>query len=474
MMSDDTKTFAAQLDRYLGALPPRAQAKLMYELERAELAGTGDATQRIILDRLRHVVREEHEQARRLGSPQRLFCEPLEPFLVDEAGSGKHRGWVQRASLNAVWRWLGRQQGLEGLAGQESRATDALLKGDYEAAAAVMAELRRMALPVIQAALETSNSGTREARRLTSELESERAVADLADIAAILRLEAPLSALAAKLPATIERLSPDHAQRIVARSGIGEADLVYPLMLIYSRLANRPELLHLLVADAGTDDAARLTGHRLSACVDIVFADLDFAIERIERHITNPAEFEALVSAIRRFHSLASGMGVTLDLDGAEKWRARLAEKRRRASEILGREVARTPGAIRRALKPRRRDAGLNGPDPADVADAQHAARLMVALRPYRSETAVNEILAGTARQVEAFIEAANTGIVQDLRDAEEADRNAARATFEAALAINEIVFGEAYTALLRRSGRLADPPPEEEEDEDDLPLPAA
>jgi hypothetical protein len=470
-MSDEPSKMDS-LRSYLLALPLSAQAMLLHEIEKARLRGEGEPAHGVIADVLRAVIRDEHARAKRAGTPQRLFCEPLEPFLVDEKSSRKYSGFILRESLNAIWRWLCEVPDLADFDDLADQATEALAKGDYAEARQITATLRARAHPVMSAALQSASSHARDRMQLASRLGGERGVDEMADVAAVLRLEDRLARLAAKLPRRIEHLTPELAERLLRRLDDGPGDIVFPVMVIYRRLASPAELLQLLVAAAGTDDAAKLRSHRLACCVDIVFAELDFAIERIIRDVSRPAEFETLVASIRHFHALASGMPVSININGAEDWRARLADRRRRASEILGEEVARAPGAIRRVMKPRRRDkGGMAPPDSSDVTDAEHAARLMVALRPYRSEVAVNEILAGVGRQVETFVEAANGGILQDLRSAQGADKEAARAVFRAALRINEIVFGKDYTTLLRRSGRMADPgavSPESGQDDSD------
>src|SRR5882724_407634 len=104
-----------RLREYLAQLPPQSQALLMREFERALERGEDTAVATFVLEQLRKVVRgaEENEEARpRTEDPARMLFHPLEPFLVD--GNFPIRpGQIRRASLAAVWQWLGRDGATE-------------------------------------------------------------------------------------------------------------------------------------------------------------------------------------------------------------------------------------------------------------------------------------------------------------------------------------------------------------------------
>jgi hypothetical protein len=217
-----------------------------------------------------------------------------------------------------------------------------------------------------------------------------------------------------------------------------------------------------------------LVGSRFAPCAEIVLAEVDLAAERIRANIKRPAEFDSLLSAIKRFYALANGLSVGIEMEGATEWHKRLSAQRKRASEILSAEVQTVPGAVRRAMRPRRREG--ERPQPVsddDVEEAVYSVRLMVGLKPYRGELAVNELLGTVTGQVEKFIEATNTAILHELRTASGADLDVARHTLDVAVRINTVVFGEDYAALLKRSGDAGPVPSrfdevEDEEAEDD------
>ncbi len=447
----DASDLSSRLKAYLSTLPLATQCRLVREIDRAAEAGRAEPAHALI----RNLMRDVLAAGERAGAAPRMFALPFEPFVADDAGDRKHRGWIARGSLDAVWRWVTDQPGHEEVAGKAREAQAALLAGDHDRALALGAEMRRLATPLVAGAVEIAGDG-RGRMQMAAQLGGNRAVEDLQDIGALLHLETRLIEFAASLPPSIENLSPEMARKlIVALKGDG-ADAVYLLMVLYRRLAVPPHILRLLVTAGGTDDGGKLARHPLAVTVDIVLADLDMALQSMVRHVAPGGDFDAVIASIKHFYSLASGLSVAIDVEGSVEWRTRLAEQRKRASGVISSEVARIPGAIRRALKPRQAEAGrIVAPDGEDVADALRAARLMSALRPYRSELAVNEILGGVIRQVETFVEAANAGIVKDVRTAAPEHKATARAMFEAAIALNSVIFGEDYATVIRRGARL-------------------
>src|SRR5690606_29292191 len=95
-----------RLREFLAQLPPKSQALLMREFERAiENGGADAAIANIVLAELRKIVRASDDATPRTDDPARLMFEPVEPFLIE--GSGAVRpGQVRRSSLMPVWMWL--------------------------------------------------------------------------------------------------------------------------------------------------------------------------------------------------------------------------------------------------------------------------------------------------------------------------------------------------------------------------------
>ena len=95
------ETSNERLRTYLGQLPPRAQALLMREFERAIERGEDTAVATLVLEQLRRVVRGNEEDSRpRTGDPARWLFRPLEPFLA-ENNMPVRMGQIRRTSLES-------------------------------------------------------------------------------------------------------------------------------------------------------------------------------------------------------------------------------------------------------------------------------------------------------------------------------------------------------------------------------------
>src|SRR3712207_2444775 len=93
-----------RLRAYLRDLSPNARALLMAELERGLLRGADLPAAELVLQELRREARES-ARPKRPGNLQRLFFQPLEPFLVDDS-TQVHPGRIARAALEPFWDWI--------------------------------------------------------------------------------------------------------------------------------------------------------------------------------------------------------------------------------------------------------------------------------------------------------------------------------------------------------------------------------
>jgi hypothetical protein len=95
-----------RLREYLAQLPPKAQALLMREFERAVERGDNVPVALLVLEQLRMAVRETDDSDQyRTDTPSRLMFRPIEPFLVGNLATLRS-GQIRRSSLSAIWRWL--------------------------------------------------------------------------------------------------------------------------------------------------------------------------------------------------------------------------------------------------------------------------------------------------------------------------------------------------------------------------------
>ena len=95
-----------RLREFLRDLKPGARALLIAELERGLLRGEDSTGAELILTELRRSIRDNQSTSQRIGDHARLFFQPLEPFLIDEAPDHKHCGRIARSALEPIWLWL--------------------------------------------------------------------------------------------------------------------------------------------------------------------------------------------------------------------------------------------------------------------------------------------------------------------------------------------------------------------------------
>ena len=79
-----------------------------------------------------------------------------------------------------------------------------------------------------------------------------------------------------------------------------------------------------------------------------------------------------------------------------------------------------------------------------------------MAVKPLRSELALNECVGRVHTAVESFFDTAARNLPQQARHADVTDMPALNARFDALYRTSAILFGDEYAAILRRSGEVA------------------
>ena len=255
---------AVRLRQYLLTLSPEARSRLRHQLERA-----GGADAATVLDELRRIQPPE------LSGPARLFFQPLEPFVVEEAGERPFR--LDRACLPQLWHWLAHDV-LRDEAGEFSAAAgDALAAGDVARAERLTRDFQDRAVAFIRAAFSESDDQLLP-RRLLAQLGRLRAADEIATLRWVLRGRDTLAALSARLPATIDDLPPQSIPvltMLVENAAQPRELFVYALLTVMRRLAAPWQIVRLAVHVAGSSSAARVAETPYAVALDILLADLD-------------------------------------------------------------------------------------------------------------------------------------------------------------------------------------------------------
>src|SRR5262249_28957082 len=141
----------------------------------------------------------------RAGHPQRLFCAPLTPFLIDQTDR-RYLGRVSRACLDPIWQWLCRDL----MRFEAKTYTDdiTLLMASESTAEAEQAARRfqDVAVERIRETLAVAKSDEKAGRRIAGQIGVSGALEHLRDVYTVMRSREALALVASRLPAVIGNL----------------------------------------------------------------------------------------------------------------------------------------------------------------------------------------------------------------------------------------------------------------------------
>jgi len=457
-----------RLRDYLRTLKPEARAMLVTELERGVLRGDEAAGNEFVLQELRRTIRAAGQAVPRIGDAARLFFAPLEPFLIDDGADHKRVGRLARVSLEPIWEWIGRD-----LMPAEAKALSDDINRALVADDGVKAELLTRALHerAIQRIKETSDAAGADEkmrRRLVVQVGTPRAFEDVDSLLRILVLRDVLGDLARRrLPKhlrTFEREQIDQVKALVEAAAAQKSpDLaarktdifVCGLVLVMGRLALPWQLIRLATRAAESDDAARVAETPFANAVAIVLSEIECMVSelRVELKARRP-----VTSLLKGIHDAARGLRTEMDLSVDSPWSRQLAAIRTDISALLKAEIESTPGRVRRLLRPRPPNEIAPGAllDAIDVSDTEMLVEFVDACRSYANELAVNEVTARTWLELQHYLETADKGLLDALRQAGAADRPFRQSQAEAAIRFCRTVFGADYAGLLAKAAEIA------------------
>jgi hypothetical protein len=456
-----------RLRDYLRTLKPEARAMLVTELERGMLRGDEAAGNEFVLQELRRTIRAAGQAVPRIGDAARLFFAPLEPFLIDDGADHKRVGRLARVSLEPIWEWIGRD-----LMPAEAKALSddinrALVADDGVKAELLTRALHERAIQRIKETIDAAGADEKMRRRLVVQVGTPRAFEDVDSLLRILVLRDVLGDLARRLPKhlrTFEREQIDQVKALVEAAAAQKSpDLaarktdifVCGLVLVMGRLALPWQLIRLATRAAESDDAARVAETPFANAVAIVLSESECMVSelRVELKARRPA-----TSLLKGIHDAARGLRTEMDLSVDSPWSRQLAAIRTDISTLLKAEIESTPGRVRRLLRPRPPNEIAPGAllDAIDVSDTEMLVEFVDACRSYANELAVNEVTARTWLELQHYLETADKGLLDALRQAGAADRPFRQSQAEAAIRFCRTVFGADYAGLLAKAAEIA------------------
>jgi hypothetical protein len=457
-----------RLRDYLRTLKPEARAMLVTELERGMLRGDEAAGNEFVLQELRRTIRAAGQAVPRIGDAARLFFAPLEPFLIDDGADHKRVGRLARVSLEPIWEWIGRD-----LMPAEAKAlcddiNRALVADDGVKAELLTRALHERAIQRIKETIDAAGADEKMRRRLVVQVGTPRAFEDVDSLLRILVLRDVLGDLARRrLPKhlrTFEREQIDQVKALVEAAAAQKSpDLaarktdifVCGLVLVMGRLALPWQLIRLATRAAESDDAARVAETPFANAVAIVLSEIECMVSelRVELKARRP-----VTSLLKGIHDAARGLRTEMDLSVDSPWSRQLAAIRTDISALLKAEIESTPGRVRRLLRPRPPNEIAPGAllDAIDVSDTEMLVEFVDACRSYANELAVNEVTARTWLELQHYLETADKGLLDALRQAGAADRPFRQSQAEAAIRFCRTVFGADYAGLLAKAAEIA------------------
>ena len=437
----DRGAVSERLRTFFRAMSPGQRAAVVRALDQA-----GDAPERLLV--LQALAAADLDPAD-LDAALRRVLAPLEPFTLDEGELPKTPALVLASSLAALRAWLARQPVASEFAAISPDT-------DSAAAAADTARLDGARLAVagfIAGALDRAAADRAFRGRLAVELGGERVLADMPDIAVVLRggdwieaVEADIAA--ASGPEAEASLALRHlVTRTVRRSA---EQLPFVMILLRARLGGLGPLIRLAVHCAETAAADRLSVHPLGVAVDLALSEADRALARAQaaRHEPDAA---GLVLAIRDFGAVFRALAREIDLEPRSRWSARIAALRRAMSDaVRGRlgDLAPRVSAVLRVRNPM--------PSAAEIDRLESDIGVLVAARALADEIALSADTLKGISSIRELIDTGSQALVDRMRESDRAARRPLRARLDAVVRLARPMFGRDYADVLARSAEVA------------------
>jgi hypothetical protein len=448
-----------QLRVYLLELKSEARALLIGELERALLRGDDTAGAELVLNELRRSLRQAGQRAPRIGNPPRLFFQPLEPFLVDDAPEHQHRGRVARSALDPIWRWICNAVLKADAASYSDEIERALAANDTNKAAQIARAFQDRAAPRMAEAIDAVKHDEKASKRLTVQIGTPRALEDVRIIAGVLKVRDGLAALGGQMPRHIKSLSGGTLESVktLLDSPLGRSPDVFPyaLIVVMSRLAASWQLIRLAISAAGGDVATRIAETPYALAVTIVLAEIERMVSELSADLKSGRGI-AVSALLKDVHDAVRGVRTEIDLSSDTPWSRQLAAILTRISEALTAVIELIPGRVRRLLRPTKESPSGGRLNEDDVAETESLVGFVTACRNYASELAVNEITLRTFSELQQYLESGTHALVDALRVASKAERPYRQSQVDAAVRFCAKVFGQEYAALLAKAAEVA------------------
>jgi hypothetical protein len=441
-----------KLREFLGQLPPKSQALLIREFERAIERGDDPVVPNFVLGELRKIVRQDSENATpRSKDPARLLFAMLDPFLVDN-GPKPRPGQIRRASLAPVWLWLSR----EGLPDQ--------IKALEEAVAGDAPDLDRTIRKIQMAAAEAINAAATpgpDRQRALARIGAPEMAEDIAAIGAVLQIREALETLGTRLPGHLRVFAESQTASVSAALNIPSLQtpqaLPFALSVVMSRLAAPWQIIRLGIMVAGSDDEVRVAGTPYGVAVTMAIQDLARIVSDLRNDIRR-GQFKDTSHHLKTLHDGMRGLRTELDIRSDSTWGRQLSAIRVEISNALQSEIDGVPGRVRRLLR-QRPDKDIASASRIDSTEVEETAALIdfvAVCRSYASELAINEVTLRAYSDLQQYVEKTTEALVESLRGSDAKAKAFRAMQVDAAIRFCDVLFGPDYASLMRKASEIA------------------
>lgn len=275
-------TSQVALDRiqgYLRQLTPQERGRLLVEMERLQVCGQGIAGIDDIVQALRIEIRGSGQAVERVGTPARLFFEPLLPVLVDWSPERANRGQISRGSLNVIWEWIN-QFLLPKMANEYAEKAEHLFSsGDVRGAQRAAGDFQVKVVKSLESMLKSGGALTQTRANFARYTSSPATIDDLIKMITVFRTSEALATFCAGVPERIKAFDGDvlaktRKQLDVIRTKHTEA-LPFALAVLTRRLKAPWQLMRLATKIAASKEVADVAATPYAIAIDMALDHLN-------------------------------------------------------------------------------------------------------------------------------------------------------------------------------------------------------
>ena len=448
-----------RLRDYLGQLPPKAQALLMREFERAIERGEDVAVAHFVIEQLRKIVRAPSEDATpRTADPMRLVFRPLEPFLVENSPVIRP-GQIRRSSLAPIWLWLTREGAPQQVAAFDAALDQSRASADTPDVERATRTLQLAASDAIAAVIGSGGEGKRSLGRLGAP----SVVEDIGPIGAVLRARDALDTLNARLPGYIREFADSQVRSVGSSLNLPSLQspqvLPFALSVVMQRLSEPWQIVRLGLSVAASDDEIRLAGTPYGVTVTMAIYDLSRVVSELRADIKR-GQYKNITDQLKTLHDGVRGLRTEIDFRNDSLWGRQITAIRADISNGMKSEIDGVPGRVRRLLRqgPDKDITANSRIDPTEVEETAALIDFVAVCRNYASELAINEVTLRAYTELQQYVETATENLVESLRATDPQVRAFRQMQMQAAIRFCDVLFGPDYATLMRKAAEMARP----------------